>query len=227
MKICTQRASRGARLDFRFDPDAEIFQQTMHDQQQAVIGAPGDEMPGGAVPQAAQQHGDHQVAISLERPLAIAAKRDVEVVAQPGGEADVPAAPEITGIGREVGHAEVDRKIDAHQVGKPARDIGVARKIAVNLQGESIDPEQDVPAVILGGGVEDLIGDGRNVIGQHDLLEIAKQDQPDPLAQEIVGDDAFFLDLGQQIVAADNGAGQELGKETDKTRRNQSHPASA
>lgn len=36
------------------------------------------------MPQTAQQHGQHIVAIGIERAVAVAAQRNVEVVAQPG-----------------------------------------------------------------------------------------------------------------------------------------------
>src|SRR5690606_27516404 len=77
------------------------------DEVEAVEGAPGDEGPGGAVPEAAQEHGGHEVELGAHRALAVAAQGDVEVVAEPGGEADVPAAPELAGVARGVGHGEV------------------------------------------------------------------------------------------------------------------------
>src|SRR5205823_5104614 len=70
------------------------------DQVQAVQPAPEDECPPGAMPQAAEQHGDEQVEVAPCRTLAIAAKRNVEVVAQearqrhPPGSAHRFAPPE-------------------------------------------------------------------------------------------------------------------------------------
>src|SRR5690606_16779364 len=64
-------------------------------QPHAVERSPDDERPGGAVPQAAEQHGDEQVQVGAGRPTAVAAERDVEVVAQPRRQTDVPAAPEL------------------------------------------------------------------------------------------------------------------------------------
>ena len=65
------------------------------DQEQALVDAPEHERPGRAVPEAAEDHRQHQVAVGPQRAAAAAAQRDVEVVAQPVREADVPAVPEV------------------------------------------------------------------------------------------------------------------------------------
>ena len=57
--------------------------------------APDDEVPARAVPEAAEEeHGD-QVDVAARRADAVAAERDVEVVAEPGRQRDVPAPPEL------------------------------------------------------------------------------------------------------------------------------------
>src|SRR5690606_37418766 len=61
----------------------------------AVPGAPDDVGEVGAVPQTAQEHGEEQVAVSLESAATVAAQADVQVVPQPGGQADVPAPTEL------------------------------------------------------------------------------------------------------------------------------------
>ena len=58
-------------------------------------GAPEHEGPGRPVPQPAEQHREQEVHVGARLPPAVSAERDVEVVAQPGREADVPALPEL------------------------------------------------------------------------------------------------------------------------------------
>ena len=67
----------------------------LDDERGAVDPAPDDERPAGAVPEPADEHRQHQVAVREERPAAVAAERDVEVVAQPARERHVPAPPEV------------------------------------------------------------------------------------------------------------------------------------
>ena len=72
--------------------------------------APDEEVPGEAVPEAAQEEGeDEGVAVGDGREGAALGEGLEEVVGEPGGEADVPALPEVLQVGREIGGAEVFR----------------------------------------------------------------------------------------------------------------------
>ena len=59
--------------------------------------APNYESPRCSVPQAAEQHRQHEIDVRPSRAAAVATERDVQIVAQPGAEADVPPLPEIAG----------------------------------------------------------------------------------------------------------------------------------
>ena len=64
----------------------------------------------------------------------VPAQRNVDVVAQPGGEADVPAPPELADVGGEVGKPEVQHQLEAEPARRAARDVGVAGEVAVDLE---------------------------------------------------------------------------------------------
>ena len=85
------------------------------------------------MPKAAEQHGDHQVAISHPSAAAVAAEWNVQVIAQPGGERDVPAPPEIGDPPREIGTPEIDREMEAEQLCHADRHIGVTGEIEIDL----------------------------------------------------------------------------------------------
>src|ERR1043166_8205542 len=112
-------------------------QQPIEHQQRAVIKAPHDEPEAGAVPQPAEEHGDGEIAQGFQPPFALATERNVEIVAQPTRQRDVPALPEFRGRGREIGREEIARQLDAEQLGDAAGDVGIGGKIAVDLPGES------------------------------------------------------------------------------------------
>ena len=57
--------------------------------------APDDEGPPGPMPQARDHHGEGHVPVCTERPVAIAAEGDVQVMLEPRRQADVPPAPEL------------------------------------------------------------------------------------------------------------------------------------
>src|SRR5579883_711008 len=108
-------------------------------QQDALISAPEYERPGGPVPEAADDHGQHQIATELPCAATVASQRNVQVVAQPGGEADVPAGPEVLRAGREVRQIEVQGQLEAQALGDPPRRVRVAGEVAVDLEREGVD----------------------------------------------------------------------------------------
>ena len=82
---------------------------------------PDHERPVRPVPQPAQEHGEGQVDPGPARPPATAAKRDVDVVPEPGREGDVPPAPEVGEAHGRVGRAEVVGQGEAEAHGQSHR----------------------------------------------------------------------------------------------------------
>ena len=85
------------------------------------------------MPQAAEQHSEHQVAVGEPAPAAATAEGNVQVVAQPTGERNVPAPPKIRHAGRQVGALEVDGEVEPEQFGHADGHIGVAGEIEIDL----------------------------------------------------------------------------------------------
>src|SRR5215472_15061311 len=92
----------------------------------SVEGAPDDEGPVGAVPEAAQQEDDGQVEEVAAQRDPIAAQRYVDVVPEPGGERDVPAGPELGDRLGQIGSIEVLHQLDAVYTGDATGDVRVA-----------------------------------------------------------------------------------------------------
>ena len=70
--------------------------------------------------------------------LAIAAERDIEVIAQPCAEADVPATPEFLKCLGKIRLAEIDHEMKSENLSRAPGNIAVAAEVSVNLPGESI-----------------------------------------------------------------------------------------
>ena len=102
---------------------------------EAVQHAPDDERPARAVPQPAEQHRDHQVDVAQRRAVAIAAERDIEIVAQEPRQRHVPAPPEIDDAGGLVGRIEIERQEDAEHQRHADRHVGIAGEIEIELEG--------------------------------------------------------------------------------------------
>src|SRR5689334_3987878 len=90
---CDTEPRLASRAAFSFGPP------TMNGEQQPVKEAPKEEGCAGAVPQTAEQHCNHQVAIGLEVAPAISPQRNIQIIPEPGGKADVPMTPEGRGVG--------------------------------------------------------------------------------------------------------------------------------
>ena len=119
--------------------------RALDDQQAAVVGAPDDERPGRAVPEAGQQEDDEQVAVGRGAAAPVAAERDVDVVAEPARERHVPAPPEVGDrLRAEYGPVEVLGKPEAEHPAEADRHVGVAGEVEVDLQrvGERAEPRR-------------------------------------------------------------------------------------
>ena len=67
----------------------------VHHKTEAVHGSPEDEHEGASVPQTCHHHGDEVVEIGAHLSHLVASQRDVEIVAEPGGERNVPPSPKL------------------------------------------------------------------------------------------------------------------------------------
>ncbi len=100
----------------------------------AVQTAPDHERPARAVPQAAEQHRDEEIAVAEQEAATVSAERDVEVIAQEQRERDVPAPPEFDDGGRSIWRVEIHGQQDAEHARETNRHVGVAREIEVELE---------------------------------------------------------------------------------------------
>src|ERR1044071_1362937 len=118
-------------------------EQALQDEVEAVQSAPGHEGPVRAMPQAAQEHRQHQVAHGAQRAAAVSAERDVAVIAKPTGERDVPARPELAEALRPVRPVDVDAEIEAEYARHPDGDVRVSGEVAVDLERVEVDADQE------------------------------------------------------------------------------------
>ena len=116
------------------------------------------------------------IRLALRRRHAAAAERDVDVVAKPGRERDVPAAPEVGRAVRDVGMVEVDDQLEAEPARHAAGDVRVGGEVGVDLDAEreDADPEQLERRILV---PEDPAGDDGDVVGDDQLLEEAPGDE--------------------------------------------------
>src|SRR5687767_5247120 len=114
------REGRRARVRLRNPQEREEAHED------APVETPDDGCPARAVPQAGEEHGEEQIPAGHGNSAAAASDGEVDVIAKPGGEADVPAPPEVARADGKVGQAEVDDELEPEEFRDAARDGGVA-----------------------------------------------------------------------------------------------------
>ena len=152
----------------------------MCDQPGAVEGTPKHEVPGRSVPQAAEQHGQHEISIGQEHASPIATQGDVEIIAQPGGQTNVPAAPEVGRIDGQVGLGEVERQFEPQEQRHPPAHVGIPRKVEVDLEAIAIHRDPVKRPARDSRRSEDLIDEGGDQeVGEDHFLDKSGGQQPE------------------------------------------------
>src|SRR3954463_5509617 len=105
----------------------------MDDQGDPVEPAPDHKRPGAPMPQASEEHRDHDVAINKPGPSPVSTERDVKIIAQPARETDVPPMPEVRNVRGKIGKPEIDRELVTEKPGRGDGHVGVAGEIAIDL----------------------------------------------------------------------------------------------
>ena len=191
----------------------------LDDQGDAVQEAPEDERPAGAVPEPAEHHGEHQVHVGARAALAVAAERDVQVVAQPARQRHVPAAPELLHRARRVRRVEVVRQLEPQQQRDADGDVGVGAEVAVDLHRVADDAEQHLERRVLARRREHAVDDvGREVVGDQHLLDQAAEDEEEGPRGVHVAWIARAVQLRQELGRAGDRAGGQVREEGDVHR---------
>ena len=160
------------------------------------------------MPQAAEQHGEEQVAIGLQRGAAIAPQADVQVVAQPGGQADMPAPPEFGDRLADIGLVEVLHEAEAHHQAQTNGHAAVAGEIEVQLRGVG-DGSQPGLAGGRVGQPEAVVDHRRQTIGDEHLLDEALHEARSAFG-ELVETVGTLDELVGQVLVAQYRPGDQL-----------------
>ena len=191
--------------------DEELLQQDEH----APVQAPQKEVPRGAVPDARQAPHDHGVQHEARRAHAVAAERDVHVVAEEAAERHVPAAPELRGRLRRVGVVEVARVLEAHHLAEADGHVRVAGEVEVDLEGVGGHAREAADEADLGRlAGQKRVGQHAGGVGEQHLLAQAHAEQPQALGKALQRR-AAMVDLVLDVGVAHDGAGHQLREHGD------------
>ncbi len=187
-------------------------------QQHAEIEAPREEVPRRPVPEARQRPHHQDVEHMARHAHTVAAKRNVDVVAEPRGERHVPAPPKFRDRFRDVGVIEVLLELEAEHAPEADRHVGVAAEVEVYLQGvgEDADPKRHNRCLAFAKRADRHIHRSQRVRQQH-LLREPHHEALDA-EREIHPRDALVAQLLRDVVVFHDRAGDELREHRDVER---------
>src|SRR5207245_8977666 len=108
-------------------------ERPLNGQNEAVDRAKDNERPGCSMQRPRQNHGHHKIPGCFPVPAGTAAQRYVQIIAQPGTQTDVPAAPEVLEEARQVGLPEIHYEMEPHQLRGATCYVDIAAKSSVEL----------------------------------------------------------------------------------------------
>ena len=192
----------------RLTPE-KLFADEQHKEPQA----PRDERPVGPVPEARERPDEKEVQNIARAGAAVAAEGNVDIVAEPRGERDVPAPPELGDAAGDIGIVEVFKKVEAEHPAKADGHVGIGGKVEINLKrvGDGAEPRKGHRG---GDGGKGGVGDLRDSVGEQHFL--GKAEEKAHRARGEFGNGLVpLVDLVCDRGVAHDGTGDELGEKRD------------
>ena len=185
----------------------------------SVIKSPTNKCPISAVPKATDEEHDERVAQLLCTRATTAAEWEINIIAKPRHQRDVPTLPKVTDIARKVRVTEVLHQADAEKATRTDCYIAITREVAVDLKGKEKSAHQQVYPTGLCIIREDGINANGALIGYDDLFEEAPQNLSHTVDCISIGKRAVLLELRQQVSRALNRASHQLREETEISKK--------
>ena len=196
----------------------QVFEQKalFNHQQHKEVQSPEDKVPGGAVPEAGQEPDDKDVEKLAALFDPVSAQRDVDIIAEPGAEGDVPPAPEFGDAFGDVGVIEVLREEKAQHPSQADCHQRVAAEVKVNLEAVGDDAHPGKRGGYLRKAERLHLGPQRtDGVCQKNLAGKAHDEQAHTLVDLRQGDLAA-LELPADVRVQDNRTGNQLREEHDE-----------
>src|SRR6266851_1691613 len=128
----------------------------------------------------------------------------------------MPALPELRNTGGQEGRREIPRESNSEQISRADRNIGIARKIEIDLEGEQYGAEP-CPICAIWLSEKNFIDDRSEAVRQHHFLCQPQGDETKPEGEQPVASPMAAeqpAELRQRLLGTDDGSGDELRKES-------------
>lgn len=203
------------------EPPAKGLQEVTENLIQPVKASPDDEGPGGSVPDAADEEGDHDVAVFADARAPASSKRNVNIIAEPRAQGNMPASPEAGDALCKIRRPEIDIQLKTKNSCGADRDGGVACKIGIDLKGEGKGSDDGLHGSAGKKILPDIVHENSGAVRDDHLHEKAPQHQGKAGGYAKIRR-LFGLressDLRKKAVCSCNRACRNLREEADKER---------
>ena len=125
----------------------------------------------------------------------------------------MPAAPEFLDGRGEIRAFEVGHQLHAEEIGRALGDVRVSGKIAVDLEGEEHGGHHQGKALVEMDLIVNPVHVHGQIIGNHQLFKETPGHKLHAVGRLVVVEYVLLPDLVQQVFAALDGSGHQLGEE--------------
>ena len=168
------------------------------------------------MPQSTDSKYNDDIDIRSDFSFPIASKREIEIVAEPVGERDMPSCPKILEGSRQIRFVEISAQFEPEQTGCADGDLRIGRKVKVELEGEENGGHQGGKTVHVG----DIPINGIDINGQpvsnYNLFEKSDGNKEQPFACGVIIKFFWRGELRQKVACPLNGACDKLRKEGEE-----------
>lgn len=128
----------------------------------------------------------------------------------------MPSPPEIGDGYSQIGPFEIRHQVEAHYFGTANGNIGIAAKVAINLEGEKESRQQQGDAIMIGEIIVSNIHVVGKPVGNNHFHKVPPQNQPQPLRDIIRTEFMNSMKLRQQVFRPFYRPCDKLGEKGDK-----------
>ena len=148
----------------------------------------------------------------------VAAERNINIIPEPGGQGNMPAAPEFLDGKGKIGAFEIRHQTNPEHPGAADGNVGVTRKITVDFDCEHQGSDDKSESHITVHIVEKLVHGDCECIGDNELFEISPGHELQPVSHMIVGKRMLLFILREQRIRPSDRSGKKLREEGNKQR---------
>ena len=171
------------------------------------------------MPEATQKEDDKSVPNDINFAHTATAHGDIDIIAKPSCQGDVPSTPKLSDVAAEIRYIEVAHQLYSKEFGGAYGDVGIAREVAIDLESEENGSKEQGATALVCVILEHFIHIHGAIIGHHYLLEQAPQDLPHPISSGVEMELAFFQKLRQKVSRTLDGACHQLREKRDESKK--------